>query len=1035
MWLSDTSVKRPVFATVINLLIIAFGLLSFSKLPLREYPDIDPPIVSIDTTYRGAAANVVETRVTELIEDRISGIEGVQTISSSSSDGRSRITVEFSIDRNIDDAANDIRDRVSGILDILPVEADPPEIEKSDSNDDVIMWLNLAGEGMSIMEITDYARRYVQDRFSALDGVARVQIGGAQDQSLRIWLDRNALAARGLTAEDVEDALRSENVELPAGQIESITRDFTVRMQRSYNTVDDFRKLVLSRGADGYLVRLADVAKVEIAPEEERAMLRGNGVAMVGIGIIKQSQANTIEVARLAKEEMRRTNEILPDNMEIKQSYDTSVFIENSIDEVYFTLFIAVSLVVLVIYIFLGNMRAMLVPAVTVPVSLIGTFIILFAFGFTINLLTLLALVLAIGLVVDDAIVVIENIHRRIEMGEPRVVAAYRGTRQVGFAVIATTIVLVAVFMPITFLEGDLGQLFTEFAVAMTAAVIFSSFVALSFSPMLSSKILDKHGVHNRFTEWLDRRFDQLRESYLRVLRRSLGLPIVAAIVLGTTLVGAYLLFLAIPAEYTPKEDRGAFFITLRGPEGASYDYIQEHIDIVEERLMPYVESGEFERLLIRAPGSFGATASYNDARIIVVLSDWGNRKPIWDYVSKVQELTADVAGVRVSAVVRQALGGGTQKPVQFVLGGPTYTELAQWRDILQEKAKENPKLLSVDNDYRETKPQVGITILRDRAADLGVSVTAINRTLESMLGSRRVTTFLDRGEEYDVILEGVKEQKKSLTDVSNIYVRSQTTNELIPLSNLVELREFADAATLNRYNRIRSITIEAALADGYTLGEALEYLENFVRTELPPGAAIDYKGESLDFKESGSSVALIFLLSLVVVYLVLAGQFESFVHPFIIMLTVPLAISGALLALYLAGLSLNIYSQIGLIILIGLAAKNGILIVEFINQLRDEGVEFSEAILEASAKRLRPIIMTSLTTAMGAVPLIFAFGAGAETRYVIGIVIFFGVLIATLFTIFIIPVMYQLLAKNTTSPLTVTRRLEALLKEHKAKT
>jgi multidrug efflux pump len=670
---------------------------------------------------------------------------------------------------------------------------------------------------------------------------------------------------------------------------------------------------------------------------------------------------------------------------------------------------------------------------VTVPVSLIGTFIVLYALGYTINLLTLLALVLAIGLIVDDAIVVIENIHRRIEMGEPRLVAAFRGTRQVGFAVIATTIVLVSVFIPITFLEGDLGRLFTEFAITMTAAVIFSSFVALTLSPVVSSKFLDKKGVHNKFTCWLDATFERLQAWYVSMLSRWLYRPVLVVIILVSMLFGAIALFKVVPSEYTPKEDRGVFFVFLRGPEGTSYEYTMKYLNELEKRLMPFVETGEIERLLMRAPRSFGSGSSFNDAIGIIVLSHWDTgRKPIWYYVNKTRELTADMTGVRVSPIVRQALGGGTQKPIQFVLGGSTYKELAEWRDIILAKAEENPKILGLDHDYLETKPQVGLTIRRDRAADLGVSVSVINRTLESMLGSRQVTTFIDRGEEYDVILESEKDLKQSPSDISNIYVRSETTGKLIPLSNLIDIREFADAASLNRYNRIRSITLDGNLADGYSLGEALEYLEGLVRTELPPGASIDYKGASLDYVQSGESLILIFALALTVVFLVLAGQFESFLHPFIIILTVPLAITGALLALWALGLSLNIYSQIGLIILIGLAAKNGILIVEFINQLRDEGIEFSEAILEASSKRLRPILMTAITTVMGSVPLIVSFGAGAETRFVIGVVIFAGVISATIFTLFIVPIMYQLLAKNTQSPHAVSERLETLLKEHK---
>lgn len=1033
MWLSDTSVKRPVFAAVINLLLVAFGILAFTKLPLREYPDIDPPVVSIDTIYQGAAANVVETRITQLIEDRIAGIEGIKTISSQSRDGRSSITVEFEVSRNIDDAANDIRDRVSGVLNDIPPEAEPPDIQKADADDEVIVWLNLQGEGMSIIELTDYARRYVEDRFSSLDGVARIRIGGARDIAMRIWVDRNRLAARGLTVEDIENALRTENVELPAGSIESSAKDFTVRIQRGYNTPQDFSELVLTRGESGYLVRLADVARVEIAAEEERGTLRGNGVPMVGVGVVKQSKANTLDVANAVKEEMARVNRSLPSHMKLALSYDSSVFIESAIREVYEALFITALLVVGVMYAFLGNIRATLVPAVAVPVSLIGTFIVLFALGFTINLLTLLALVLAIGLVVDDAIVVIENIYRRMELGEPRLAAAYRGTRQVGFAVIATTMVLVAVFVPITFLEGDLGRLFREFAVAMAASVILSGIVALSFSPMLSSKLLSRTSKHNRFTQRIDAGFEKLRAHYLRLLAVLLDRPSACLLVFGGVLLTIAMLFTQINSEFAPQEDRGVFFMTLRGPEGASYAYTMEHLNQAEQRMMPFVESGEVQRLLMRAPGSFGTTASFNDARGTIILSNWDTgRKPIGYYLAKAREVTADISGVRVSTTQRSAFGGGAQKPVQFVLGGPNYEELAKWRDIVLAKVAENKRLVEVDHDYYETKPQIGISVDRNRAGDLGVPVSVINSTLESMLGLKRITTFIDRGEEYDVIIESEKDLKSSPLDISNIYVRSARTQELIPLASLVRIEEFADAASLNRYNRVRAITIEAGLTDGYSLGEALEYLESVVRTELPAGASIDYKGDSLDFIESSGSVYFIFFMALVVVYLVMAGQFESFVHPLVIMLTVPMAVVGALLGLWLGGLTLNIYSQIGLIILIGLATKNGILIVEFINQLRDEGIEFRAAILDASSKRLRPIVMTNITTIMGAMPLLLASGAGAESRLVIGVVIISGLMLATLLTLFIIPVMYNLLCKRTVSPHANETRLEAELQEHR---
>jgi len=1038
MVISDISVRRPVFASVLSMLLVAFGLLCFDRLPLREYPAIDPPVVSIDTNYAGAAANVVETRITEVIEKRIAGIEGVRNITSQSRDGSSRITVQFDVNRDIDAAANDIRDRVSGVLDDLPEEADPPDIQKADSDDDVIMWMNLQGEGMSIIELTDYARRYLEDRFSALDGVARVQIGGARDISMRIWIDRVKLAARGLTVEDIETALRTENVELPAGSIESEKNDFTLRVQRGYATADDFRQLVLSRGtsdAGGYLVRLGDVARVEVAAEEERGTLRGNGVPMVGIGIIKQSKANTLDVARIAKKEMAIVNQGLPSNMRLAQSYDSSVFIEAAVHEVYLTLGITVILVGIVMYAFLGSMRVTLIPFLAVPASLIGSCIILYAMGFTINLLTLLALILAIGLVVDDAIIVVENAYRRVEMGEPKLVAAFRGTRQVGFAVIATTVVLVAVFLPITLLEGDVGRLFSEFAVAMAASIVLSAFVALTLTPMLCSKLLRHEDNPGRFNRFVDNSFEKLKNGYLRVLDKVLDHSFAGILAMFAVFAGAGWLFSQIPSEFAPREDRGSFNILIRGPEGASYNYIMEHLGEFEKRLMPFVEEGAVQRMLMRAPGSFGSTSSFNDARGTFVMSDWSQRKPIWFYMDEARRLTEDIPGVRVTSTVRRAFGGGAQKPVQFVLGGPSYEDLLEWRDILLERARQNPGLIEIDHDYYETKPQISISIDRDQAADLGVPVSVIGRTLETMMGSRRVTTFIERGREYDVILESEKAGKSSPLDITNTFVRSSRTGELVPLSSFVTLNEFADATTLNRYNRVRAITLQAGLAEGYSLDDALDYLENVVREDLPPGASYDYKGESLDLRESGSSIYIVFALALLVVYLALAGQFESFVHPFIIMLTVPMAVTGALLSLWATGETLNIYSQIGLIILVGLSAKNGILIVEFINQLRDEGVAFRDAILEAAAKRLRPIIMTTATTIMGAVPLIMASGAGAESRFVIGVVIIGGLCLSILLTIFVVPMMYRILAVRTGSPVEIAQKLEKQLEEYAHKT
>ncbi len=1028
MILSDLSVTRPVFATVLSLLLVAFGLVAFDRLPLREYPDIDPPVVSIETLYPGAAATVVETRITQPIEDRIAGVEGIRTVQSISEDGRSSITIEFNIDRDVDGAANDIRDRVSAVARQLPTDAEPPVIRKVDSNEDVILWLNLVSDRLSVPELTDYARRYLVDRFSVIDGVARIQVGGSQVFAMRIWLDRKELAARNLTVADVEAALRAENLELPAGGIESIDRQFSVRMSRHFQDADDFAGLVLSRGDDGHLVRLGDVARVERGTDETRTFFRGNGVPMVGIGVVKQSTANTVAVATAAKAEAARINPTLPEGMELRQSFDSSVFIEEAVTEVYKTLAIAIGLVILVIFLFLGSVRAMLVPAVTVPVSLVATFTVLLALGFSLNILTLLALVLAIGLVVDDAIVVLENIHRRMEQyGESRLVAAYRGTRQVGFAVVATTVVLISVFVPIAFLQGDVGRLFSEFALTMAAAVAFSSIVALSLSSMLASKILPASHRRASLSAGVDWVFQWIRRGYGVLLRFLLRQPWIVGLAFLGTLGAAVWLLDEIPKEYAPKEDRGAFFVLVNAPEGASFQYTSAYLDEIERRLMPYTESGEVTRLLVRAPRGFSSTALYNTGMVIIVLSEFGKRRSGWEIMDEVRAKLADLPGVTAFPVMRQGFGARIQKPVQFVIGGGTYEELAEWRDrLLGAIEQDNPGLIGIDWDYKETKPQLRVEIDYDQAADLGVTIGQVGRTLETMLGSRKVTTYLEGGEEYDVILEGERDAQRTPASLENLYVRSERSGELIPLANLVRVVESADSQTLNRFNRLRAITIEANLAEGLALGDALAYLEAKVAEHLPEQAQIDYKGQSRDFRTGSQDILFVFALGLLVVFLVLAAQFESWVHPLVIMLTVPLAMAGALLALWLTGQTLNIYSQIGLIMLVGLAAKNGILIVEFANQLRDQGQAFRAALLEAADVRLRPIVMTGITTAAGAIPLMLSSGAGAETRIVIGTVILAGVLAATLFTLFIVPVAYDLLARRTGSPGDVKRRLEA---------
>lgn len=1027
MFISDVFVKKPVFAAVVSILLIVFGIVSYTRLSLREYPDIDPPVVSISVNYPGASASIVESRITEVLENRISGISGINFIESTSEDGRSRITLEFNVGVDIEAAANDVRDKISGVLDNLPEEADPPEVQKVDSSDDVIIWFGLTSDRMTVAELTDFAERYLVDQISIIDGVSQVRISGAQTYAMRVWLDRTALAARGLTVNDVESALRSENVELPAGSIESDDRQFTVRMVRVFREPEQFRSLVIGRGNDGYLVRLGDVARVEKGAEEDRTMFRGNGQPQVGIGIIKQSTANTMSVARDAKEKVEQINPTLPEGVELQERYDTSVFVEKAVHEVYVTLGIAILLVILVIYFFLGSLGATAIPAVAAPVSLLSAFIVLYAMGFSINILTLLALILAIGLVVDDAIIVVENIVRRMkEYGETPLVASYKGTRQVGFAVIATTLTLISVFMPITYLEGDLGRLFSEFALTISGAVAFSGVVALTLSPMLASKFLKNEDHENKISQKIESALYRMRRKYRKVLVWTLARPIVTVLAFVGIIASMVFFYQLTPSEYTPREDRGAFMVMVNGPEGATYSYMIDYMDEVERRLQPYVENGEIENLMIRAPRGFGAVSSFNTGMAIVVLSEWGERRNGFDIMADVRRDMADLTGVRISPVMRQGFVGTAGKPVQFVIGGGTYEQLREWRDTLLGKIEEsNPGLISIDSNYKETKPQFEVLINYDRAASLGVTVSNIGETLQTMLGSRRVTTYIDSGEEYDVIMEGERDEQRTVTNMENIYVRSSTTGALIPLSNLVTIHEFADAATLNRYNRVRSITIEADLEEGYTLGAALTYLENLARENLPDTVVIDYKGQSQDYKSSGGSIYFVFLLGILVVYLVLAAQFESFVHPFVILITIPLAISGALAGLYFTEQSLNIYTQIGLIMLVGLAAKNGILIVEFANQLRDEGKEFIQALIEASELRLRPILMTSITAMAGAVPLIITGGAGSETRSAIGIVIFFGVAAATVFTLFVVPVAYQLISRRTGSPEDVARQLE----------
>ena len=1030
MQISDVSIRRPVFAAVLALLIGIVGIVGFLSLSVREYPDVDPPVVSVQTSYIGASSSTVETRVTQVIEEQLSGIEGLQTITSRSRDGASDITLEFQAGRDVDEAANDVRDRIGSVADNLPDDALAPEVRKVDADASPIMFLVISKQGWSPLELSDWVDRNLLDRFTALDGVARVFIGGEARPAMRIWMQPERLAAYQLTPGDLEQALRSQNVELPAGRLESTQQNQTLRVNRAYQSPQDFAQLVVGRAPNGYLVRLGDVARVEQGPENPYSSFRLNGNPAVGLGIVRQSGANTLAVAEAVKAQMERSRSTLPEGMEFNIGSDESLFISRAIDSVWTTLAEAAVLVVLVIFLFLGSWRATLIPAVTVPLCILASFAVLWLLGFSINLLTLLALVLSIGIVVDDAIVVLENIYHRIENGDPPLKAAFEGTREVGFAIISTTLVVCAVFVPIMFIAGQTGLLFRELAAAMIGAVAFSGFLALSLAPMLCSKLL-KFQERKGFTAWVDRRFQKLENRYSSALDYVLRKPLLPVLAVALFLGGAGFAFTQLRSELAPAEDVGIMSATLNAPEGTGFAEMTRYMAQVEAQLLPMVGEGAVRTVLTRAPGSFGPSEDFNSGNATIFLRPWEERDvSTQDVAAEVNRRLAQVAAVRGNAQPRSALSRGRGQPISFVIAGSTYEELAAARDRIIAAANDNPGIVNLDSDYKETKPQIRIDVDTTRAGDLGVTVQQVSEALQSLLGSRRVSTYLDRGKEYRVIVQAEQSARSTQADLANIYVRS-SQGQLVPLSNLVRVSEVAGARDLGRYNKLRAITLSGALAPGYTLGEALDFLETQAR-QSPEVAAIGYRGESQSFRESGGSVYLVFALTILIVYLLLAAQFESFVHPAVIITTVPLAVGGGVLGLAIMGQTMNLYSQVGLVMLVGLAAKNGILIVEFANQLRDRGQDIAQAIREASARRLRPILMTSIATVAGAVPLMIAHGAGAAARSAIGTVIVWGVSLATVMTLFLIPLLYSRLARFTGSPLAVTRKLEAQLGEPK---
>jgi hydrophobe/amphiphile efflux-1 (HAE1) family protein len=1014
MFLTDLSIKRPVVASVMSIILVIFGIITFQEIPTDELPDVQPPVVTIQTDYKGASAEIIDTQITQKIEDFVGGTPGLETIDSFSEDESSRITLTFKTNLNLDDVTNDVRSSVSRVIDNLPEGAGAPEIFKQSAGMRTTMWLSFSSEAMTDLELTDYADRFLTDTFSTVPGVGRVRLGGERETSLRVWLDPIALAARDLTTQEVEQALRKENVEFPAGRIESRDIDLTIKLDKAYQNPENYKKLPLKRAKDGSVITLEDVARVEIGAASTRTLFKGDGKQVVGIGIYQQSDANTIDVANGIKKKIKEIERTLPEGTSLEVSFDRSRYIKAAISEVYKTLFVALILVTIIIYLFLGNIRALIVPAVALPVSLISTFLAIYIFDFSINLFTLMALVLAIGIVVDDAIVMLENIVRRIELGESPLVAAYKGAKQVSFAIIATTVVLVAVFVPLVFIKGITGVLFTQTAITLASAVIISSFVALSLSPMLASKFLKKDMEKSKTVTKFEKFLKSITIAYKQSLILWINKKKIIIFFLSLTLALTIFLFTFTPKELIAPEDRGAFFVIIKAPQGSGFNFTKSKAEEIEAMLLPELGKGEYRKLIMRVPGFGKSSKQVNSGFIIVLLEDWSKRKR--HGVKILRESFAKIGrvpGVLAFSVMPQGIRtGGIESPVQFVVLGSTYEQLIEWKKIIKREARKNPGLSSIQDDFDLNKPQLNVQINQKKAADLGVSTEDIGRTIETIFGSKTVTKFTQEGKEYSIILQGDIKDRQEPGSISKVFVRSKNNGKLISVSNLVEYSEEGQSPFLARYNRQKAVTISARLVGDYSLDEALKFLVGVVEKNTPQ-AKIAYKGESEEYKKTNNELYIIFALALITAYLAMCAQFESWRHPLTIMLTVPLAILGGLLGLLVVGSSLNVYSQIALIILIGLAAKNGILIVEFTNQLRKEGKKLEEAIVEASTIRLRPILMTSLSTIFGVIPLIIGSGPGAASRLTVGITIFGGMLFSTFFTLYVIPTIYSIIGKN----------------------
>ena len=1006
MQLPEIAIRRPVFATVLSLLIVLIGLVSFNRLTVRESPKIDEPVVTVATRFGGASSEVIESQVTKVLEDSLAGIEGLDVISSISRQEQSQITVRFALSRDPDSAAADVRDKVSRVRQKLPQGIDEPVISKVEADASPVIWLAMSSDTLNSLQLTDIANRLVKPLLQTAPGAADVRIYGDRQYSMRIWLDPDRLAAYRLTVQDVEDALRRSNLEVPSGRIESRNREFNVTAATDLQSPREFSQVVI-RTVNGQPVRIGDVARVEQGPLNERTSVRLNGRDAISLGVIRQATANPLELSAGVRQLLDKLRRDLPPGVTVDVANDNSVFIDRSIQAVYSTIVEAVVLVALVIFVFLRTFRASIIPLVTIPVSLIGTFALMALAGFTINTLTLLALVLAIGLVVDDSIVVLENIYRHIEEGLPPFQAAIKGAREIGFAVVAMTMTLAAVYAPLAFSPGRTGRLFTEFALALAGAVVVSGFVALTLSPMMCSLLLR----HNPKPGWFDRTIDNglkaLTRGYGRLLDTSLQVRwLVVAMMIGSGLLVASLLS-GFKSELAPLEDRGVILTVINGPDGATLDYTNRYAQAVERIGQGYKE---FDRIFV-----VSGNPSVAQGSVFLRAIPWEERKKsTLEIAHEIAPHLSALPGVSAFAITPPSLGQGfRERPVNFVImTSDSYVNLSKVVRNFQDELAKNPGFVQVDTDLRLNKPEIRMDVDRERAADLGVGIDAVARAVETMLGGRTVTRYKRDGEQYDVVVQTSATGREAPDDIEKIFVRGRG-DAMIPLSSLVKLQEVVVPRELNHFGQRRSAAITANLAPNYSLGEALAFMDATAEKVLKPGYATDLNGSSREFRNASGSLVVVFVLALLFIYLVLAAQFESFIDPFIIMLSVPLSMAGALLALRWSGGTLNVFSQIGLITLVGLITKHGILIVEFANQLREQGLAMGDAIRQSAAQRLRPILMTTGAMVLGALPLALASGAGAESRRQIGWVIVGGMSLGTLLTIFVVPTMYTLLARR----------------------